>query len=95
MKIIMKKNGIFIATVIVFGIISFCTGKLHGLILYVGMTAPIITASTEQSKSTKLSLILLTFVIFAGVACYFKSYELFILSAATHLVTAFKIQFVH
>ena len=95
MKIIMKKNGIFIATVIVFGIISFCTGKLHGLILYVGMTAPIITASTERSKSTKLSLILLTFVIFAGVAYYFKSYELFILSAVTHLVTAFKIQFIH
>ena len=41
----MKKNGIFIATVIVFGIISFCTGKLHGLILYVGMITPIITAS--------------------------------------------------
>lgn len=95
MKIIMKKNGIFIATVIVFGIISFCTGKLHGLILYVGMTAPIITASTKRSKNTKLSLVLLTFVFFAGVAYYFKSYDLFILSAAPHLVTAFKIQFIH
>ena len=95
MKIIMKKNGIFIATAIVFGIISFCTGKLHGLILYVGMTAPIITASTERSKNTKLSLILLTFVIFAGAAYYFKSYELFILSAVPHLITAFKIQFIH
>ena len=89
------KNNHFIAMVIVFGIISFCTGKLHGLILYVGMTAPIITASTKRSKNTKLSLILLTFVIFAGVAYYFKSYELFILSAVTHLVTAFKIQFIH
>lgn len=95
MKIIMKKNGIFIATVIVFGIISFCTGKLYGLILYVGMITPIITASTERSKSAKLSLILLTFVIFAGAAYYFKSYELFILSAVAHLVTAFKIQFIH
>ena len=89
------KNDIFIATVIVFGIISFCTGKLHGLILYVGMTAPIITASTERSKRAKLSLILLTFVIFAGAAYYFKSYELFILPAVTHLITAFKIQFIH
>ncbi len=91
----MKKNSIFIATVIVFGTIVFCTGKLHGLILYVGMTAPIITASVKRSKSTKLSLILLTFVIYAGVAYYFKSYELFILSAVPHLVTAFKIQFIH
>lgn len=89
------KNNHFIAMVIAFGIIVLCTGKLHGLILYVGMTAPIITASTERSKSTKLSLILLTFVIFAGAAYYFKSYELFILSAVTHLVTTFKIQFVH
>lgn len=91
----MKKNGIFIATVIAFGTIVLCIAKLHGLILYVGMITPIITASTEQSKSTKLSLILLTFVIFASVAYYFKSYELFILSAVTHLVTAFKIQFIH
>lgn len=89
------KNNIFIATVIVFGTIALCTGKLHGLILYVGMITPIVTASTERSKSTKLSLILLTFVIFAGVAYYFKSYELFILSAVPHLVTAFKIQFIH
>ncbi len=89
------KNNHFIAIVIAFGTVALCTGKLHGLILYVGMTAPIITASTERSKSTKLSLILLTFVIFAGVAYYFKSYELFILSAVTHLVTAFKIQFIH
>ena len=62
------KDNIFIAMVIAFGTIVFCTGKLHGLILYVGMTAPIITASSKRSKSTKLSLILLTFVIFAGVA---------------------------
>ena len=89
------KNNHFIATVIAFGIIALCTGKLHGFILYVGMITPIITASTERSKSAKLSLILLTFVIFAGVAYYFKSYELFILSAVTHLVTAFKIQFIH
>lgn len=89
------KNNYFIAMVIAFGIIALCTGKLHGLILYVGMITPIITANTERSKNTKLSLILLTFVIFAGVAYYFKSYELFILSAATHLVTAFKIQFIH
>ena len=91
----MKKNSIFIATVIVFGTIALCTGKLHGLILYVGMITPIITASTERSKNTKLSLILLTFVIFGGAAYCFKSYELFILSAVAHLVTAFKIQFIH
>lgn len=89
------KNNIFIAMIIAFGTIAFCTGKLHGLILYVGMITPIITASTERSKNTKLSLILLTFVIFAGAAYYFKSYELFILSAVTHLITAFKIQFIH
>lgn len=89
------KNNYFIAMIIAFGIIVLCTYKLHGFILYVGMTAPIITASTEWSKNTKLSLVLLTFVIFAGVAYYFKSYQLFILSAATHLVTAFKIQFIH
>ena len=89
------KGNIFIAMIIAFGTIALCTGKLHGLILYIGMTAPIITASTKRSKSTKLSLILLTFVIFAGVAYYFKSYELFILSAVPHLVTAFKIQFIH
>ncbi len=89
------KNNIFIAMVIAFGTIAFCTTKLHGLILYVGMITPIITASTKRSKSTKLSLILLTFVIFAGAAYYFKSYELFILSAVTHLIIAFKIQFIH
>ena len=89
------KNNHFIAIVIAFGIIALCTTKLHGFTLYVGMITPIITASTKRSKNTKLSLILLTFVIFAGVAYYFKSYELFILSAATHLVTAFKIQFIH
>ena len=88
------KNNIFIATVIAFGTIAFCIAKVHGLILYVGMITPIVTASSKRSKSTKLSL-LLTFVIFAGAAYYFKSYELFILSAVTHLVTAFKIQFIH
>ena len=89
------KNNHFITMIIAFGTIALCTDKLHGLTLYVGMTAPIITASTKRSKNTKLSLILLTFVIFAGVAYYFKFYELFILSAVTHLVTAFKIQFIH
>ena len=89
------KDNIYIATVIAFGIIAFCLANVHGLILYVGMITPIITASTKRSKSTKLSLILLTFVIFASAAYYFKSYELFILSAVTRLVTAFKIQFIH
>ena len=89
------KNNNFISTVIAFGTIAFCIAKVHGLILYVGMITPIITASSKLSKRAKLSLILLTFVIFAGVAYYFKSYELFILSAVTHLVTAFKIQFIH
>ena len=77
------KDNIFIAMVIAFGTIAFCIAKVHGLILYVGMITPIITASTKRSKNTKLSLILLTFVIFAGAANYFKSYELFILSALT------------
>lgn len=91
----MTKNGIFVAIVIVLGAIILCLTNTHWLIIYTGVTAPIITASTKRSKNTKLSLILLTFVIFAGVAYYFKSYQLFILSAVTHLVTAFKIQFIH
>ena len=89
------KNNHFIAMIIAFGTIAFCIAKVHGLILYVGMITPIVTASSKRSKRAKLSLILLTFVIFAGAAYYFKSYELFILSSVNHLVTSFKIQFIN
>lgn len=89
------KNYVFIATVIIFGMVTLYTTNVHWFILYTGLIAPTVTASTRQNNGTKLFLILLTFTVFAGIAYYFKFYELFILSAVTHLATAFKIQSIH
>lgn len=62
------KDNIFIATVIAFGTIAFCIAKVHGLILYVGMITPIVTASSKRKQKHKAFLNIAYFCNFAGAA---------------------------